>query len=74
MTKDSQYGLLARLIGGKIEAVTKTYDIDDNVYYGLAIGGFIEGKRVRFDLIMLSDMEGNAPGGFEVQIDGELVV
>lgn len=61
---DREYGELAMLLGGKITHLVHTpEDEDGNIFWGLQIKVGKEKKVIWF----LSDFEGNAPGGWNIE-------
>lgn len=62
------FGQLAMLISGKVVMLARTGKQDgDNEFFGLVIETITHGKKERFTLWLLSDFEGNAPGGFSLE-------
>ena len=63
---DAVFGSLAMLIGGKITAIVHD-DLDGEKVYGLWIEQTKQGKKITKVFWILSDFEGNAPGGFSIE-------
>lgn len=66
--KDAVFGELAMLLGGNIVRVVKSFD-GDETFYGLMIEIRNEHNRITNTKViwLLSDFEGNAPGGFSIE-------
>jgi hypothetical protein len=62
------FGELAKLLGGKITYIVNdgNEDIDER-FFGLQIEFGVGRNRKKKILWLLSDFEGNAPGGFDIE-------
>ena len=64
--RDYVFGELAQLLGGKITKIVHD-DMDGEKVYGLWIEQTKQGKKITKIFWILSDFEGNAPGGFSIE-------